>query len=176
MLISKFITILGVIALSVSFAQTQVKSKPNLSGTWTVDFTKSEKTNNAFEDSEKSVTIQHTEPEIRMIRQYGSFSLPLIVFSDERGETYKSPVSGMSGKSKTKWDGDKLVIHYIGGGISGTAVRSVNVIEEWKLSKDGQTLTKKITLVFPRNAPDRVNAVPVSQPNLEYKKVYNRAS
>ena len=102
--------------------------------------------------------------------------MPLIVFSDERGETYKSPVSGMSGKSKTKWDGDKLVIHYIGGGISGTAVRSVNVIEEWKLSKDGQTLTKKITLVFPRNAPDRVNAVPVSQPNLEYKKVYNRAS
>jgi hypothetical protein len=26
-----------------------------------------------------------------------------------------------------------------------------------------------------RNSPNRVNAVPVTQSNLEYKKVYNRA-
>ena len=54
-------------------------------------------------------------------------------------------------------------------------VRNVDVIEEFKLSKDGNTLTKKIIVIPPRNAPDRVNAVPVTQSNQEYKKVYNRA-
>ena len=111
-----------------------------------------------------------------MVRQYESFGLPLLYFSDERGETYKDPISGQGIKSKTKWDGDKLVTHYFGRRVLIGRPIDVNIIEEWKLSKDGQTLTKKTTVVFPRNAPDRVNAVPVSQPNPEYKKVYHRAS
>ena len=50
----------------------------------------------------------------------------------------------------------------------------MDVVEEWKLSKDGKTLTKKIIIIFPKNAPDKVNAVPVARPTEEFKKVYNR--
>lgn len=53
------------------------------------------------------------------------------------------------------------------------AVTSMDIIEEWKLSKDGKTLTKKITVLVPRNALDRVNGVQVAQPSPEFKKVYN---
>ena len=159
-------------ALTVS----QNKPRPNLSGSWIVDSTKSEKTNNFIEDSENSITIEQNDPEIKFTSKLGSLSIPVVHYTDGRGETFKSQRTGGSIQSKTKWDGDKLVIHYVGGGIVGlTGARNVNVIEEWKLSKDGQTLTKKIILIPPRNAPDRVNAVPVTQSNQEYKKVYNRA-
>jgi hypothetical protein len=158
-----------------SLTQAQSKPKPNLAGVWIVDSAKSEKTNNPLEDAEKSVTIQQNEPEIRITHRLDSFSFLAVYFSDQRGETFKSPAGGPGIQSKTKWDGDKLVIHYVGGGIMGFAVRNVNVVEEWKLSKDGQSLTKKIIVIPPRNAPDRVNAVPVTESNQEYKKVYNRA-
>jgi hypothetical protein len=161
-----------------SLAEAQSKPKPNLAGTWIVDSAKSEKMNNLFEDSESSMTIQQNDPEIRMARQFKVVSKPVtfVFFSDDREENHKNPITGMETKARTKWDGDKLVIHYTGSGVSPMGVRYLNVIEELKLSKDGNTLTKKIILVVQRNAPDRVNAVPVSQSNQEYKKVYNRAS
>jgi hypothetical protein len=163
------------ILVCCSLAYSQSKPKPNISGKWIVDFARSEKTNNSMEDAEQSVTIQQNDPEIRMVRQFNSVPAPFVVFSDERGESYKSPVTGVSIKSKTKWDGDKLVIHYLGGSLTVFGMRDINVIEEFKLAKDGNTLTKKIIVIPPRNAPNRVNAVPVSQSNLEFKKVYNRA-
>jgi hypothetical protein len=153
--------------------QAQVKSKPNLSGTWIVDATRSEKTNNPLEDSETSVTIQQNDPEIKLVRTLGSFTVTSIYFSDGRGETHKDPATGHELKSKTKWDGDKLVTRYTGRRFGIGTVTSMDIIEEWKLSKDGKTLTKKITVLVPRNALDRVNAVQVAQPSQEFKKVYN---
>ena len=172
----KTVAITCLILFCSALAAAQNKPKPNLSGSWIVDSTKSEKTNNFLEDSENSITIEHNDPEIKFTVKLGSLSIPVVHYTDGRGETFKSQRSGGSIQSKTKWDGDKLVIHYVGGGIVGfTGARNVNVIEEWKLSKDGQTLTKKIIVIPPRDAPDRVNAVPVTQSNQEYKKVYNRA-
>lgn len=154
-------------------AQAQIKSKPNLSGTWIVDASKSEKTSNPLEDSETSVTIQQNDPEVKLLRTLGSFTVTSIYFSDGRGETYKDPATGHELKSKTKWDGDKLVTRYTGRRIGIGTVTSMDIIEEWRLSKDGKTLTKKITVLVPRNALDRVNAVQVAQPSQEFKKVYN---
>src|SRR6185369_13932544 len=172
----KTVAIICLILCCSALAAAQDKPKPNLAGSWIVDSAKSEKTANFIEDSEKSITIEHHDPEIKTARKFESFSIPTVYYTDGRGETFKSQTSGAAIQSKTKWDGDKLVIHYVGGGIVGFAgARNVNVIEEWKLSKDGQTLTKKIIVIPPRNAPDRVNAVPVTQSNQEYKKVYNRA-
>jgi hypothetical protein len=156
-------------------AEAQSKPKPNLAGVWIADSAKSEKTNNPLEDDEKSITIEQNDPEVKISHKFESFSFTTVYFSDGRGETVKGPSGGITIQSRTKWDGDKLVIHYVGGGLLGTAVRNVNVIEEWKLSKDGQSLTKKIIVIPPRNAPDRVNGVPVAQSNQEYKRVYNRA-
>ncbi len=107
---------IGLLLLAAGCActQAQVKSKPNLSGTWIVDATRSEKTNNPLEDSETSVTIQHNDPEIKLVRTLAAFTLTSTYFSDGRGETYKDPASGHELKSKTKWDGDKLVTRYTG--------------------------------------------------------------
>ena len=127
---------------------------------------------NSEKSSEKSIKIEQNDPEIRITRKFESFSIPTVYYTDGRGETFKSPANPIAVQSKTKWDGDKLVIHYVGGGSVGfTGARNVNIIEEWKVSKDGQTLTKKIIVIPPRDAPDRVNAVPVTQSNQEYKKV-----
>jgi len=171
----KTVAITCLILFCSALAAAQNKPKPNLSGSWIVDSTKSEKTNNWLEDSEQSMTIEQNEPQIRITRKYESQSIPTVYYTDGRGATYKSQTSGTAVQTTTKWDGDKLVIHYVGGGLGVTSVRSVNLVEEWKLSKDGQTLTRKIIIIPPRNAPDRVNAVPVTQSNQEYKKVYNRA-
>jgi hypothetical protein len=175
--------LLGALVLATCFCPApgaQVRSKPDLSGTWVVDKTRSEKSDNPLEDSETSVTIQQNDPEIRMVRRFssagGAFEVPLVYYSDQRGQDYKDPATGQSLKSKTKWDGDKLVRRSVVRRIIMGRIVDVDMIEEWKLSKDGQTLTRKMIYVFPRNAPDRVNAVPVAQPTLEIKKVYNRES
>ena len=172
---SKPLAIVFLVLLCSALAAAQNKPKPNLSGTWIIDSAKSENSNNFLEDSVKSVTIEQNELEIKITRKLDRVSIPAIFYTDGRGETYKSPGSSMGMQSKTKWDGDKLVIHFVGGGIGFTGARNLNVVEEWKLSKDGQTLNKKIIVIPLRNAPDRVNAVPVTQSNQEYRKVYNRA-
>jgi len=78
-------------------------------------------------------------------------------------------------KTTSKWVGDKLVIHFIGTGISANKTRDINIIHEFKLSKDGNTLTKKIIVIVPRSGENRINSLPVPQANQEFKKVYNRA-
>jgi hypothetical protein len=79
-------------------ARTQTKSKPDLSGTWELDKTRSEKTNIPLEDSETSVVIVQHDPEIRMVRKFGlgsgnEFALQVVYYVDQRGETYQDPYS-----------------------------------------------------------------------------------
>jgi len=158
--------------LSVS---AQVKSKPDLRGVWVVDQSRTDKTNNLLEDSETSITIEQTEPDIKMVRRYAGTSVVFQYFTDGREVTRKDPF-GEVVKSKTKWDGDKLVSRIVTRRIIVGRSVDMDIVEEWKLSKDGKTLTKKIVIIFPKNAPDKVNAVPVAQPTEEFKKVYNRQS
>ena len=155
-------------------ASAQVKSKPDLSGVWLVDQSKSEKTNSPLEDSEISVTIQQNEPEIKMVRRYQMTSLVINYFTDGREISTKKLIASDVLKATTKWDGDKLVNRTLTRRIVMGRSVDMDVVEEWKLSKDGKTLTKKIIIIFPRNAPDKVNAVPVARPTEEFKKVYNR--
>lgn len=154
----------------------QVKSKPDLNGVWIVDQSKSDKTNNPLEDSETSLTIEQTEPEIKMLRKYSALSVAVQYFTDGREVSSKDPFGTQTIKAKTKWDGDKLVSRIVTRRIIASRFVDLDIVEEWKLSKDGKTLTKKVVIIPPKNAPDRVNAVPVAQPNQEFKKVYNRQS
>ena len=135
---SKSVAIAFFVLFCSTLAAAQNKLKSNLSGTWILDSAKSETSNNFLEDSVRSITIEQSEPEIKIIRKSESVSIQTVFYTDGRGETYKSPGSSMSMQSKTKWDGDKLVIHFVGGGIAFTGARNLNVVEEWKLSKDGQ--------------------------------------
>src|SRR3954465_3630418 len=70
----KTLFIIFLTAIGFSLAHAQDKPKPNLAGKWVVDFTKSEKTSNFFEDSELWMIIEQHEPEIRMTRKFESLS------------------------------------------------------------------------------------------------------
>ena len=78
-------------------------------------------------------------------------------FTDGREVSNKDPFGGQMVKSKTKWDGDKLVSRIVTRRMMAGRPVDMDIIEEWKLSKDGKTLTKKVVIIFPKNAPDRVN-------------------
>src|SRR4051812_49430980 len=101
---SKSLAIACFVLFCSALAAAQDKAKPNLSGSWIVDSAKSEKTNNFIEDSEKSITIEQHDPEIKITRKFESFSIPIVYYSDERGETFKSPANPIAVQSKTKWD------------------------------------------------------------------------
>jgi hypothetical protein len=157
-------------------SRAQTKSKPDFSGTWVVDKTRREKSNNSLEDSETSLVIEQHDPEIRVVRKFGELALQAVYYTDQRGETHQDLSSRQAIKSKTRWDGDKLVTRYSGKRALIGSMVNVDVVEEWKLSKDGKTLTRKIITIFPKNAPDRVNAVPVASSNTEVRRVYSRTS
>jgi hypothetical protein len=171
--------LLVVFTMAACFCPTsraQVKSKPDFSGTWVVDKIRSEKTNIPLEDSETSLVIEQHDAEIRMVRKFGEMALQAVYYTDQRGDTHQEPLSRQAIKSKTRWDGDKLVTRYSWKRALIGSLVNVDVVEEWKLSKDGKTLTRKIMTIFPKNAPDRVNAVPVASSNTEVRRVYNRTS
>jgi hypothetical protein len=164
----------AVLLARVCFAvSAQVKSQPDLNGVWVVDQSRSDKTGNPLEDSEASITIEQTEPGIKMVRRYAGTSVVVQYFTDGREFSHKDPFGGMV-KSKTKWDGDKLVSRIVTRRMMSGRPVDLDILEEWKLSKDGKTLTKKVVIIVPKNAPDKVNAVPVPQSNQEFKKVYTR--
>ncbi len=154
----------------------QVKSKPNLAGVWIVDQSRSDKTNIPLEDAETSIAIEQAEPEIKMVRKYAGTSLTVQYFTDGREVSSKDPLGVQTVKSKTKWEGDKLVSRVVTRRMIASRFVDLDIIEQWKLSKDGKTLTKKVVIIPPKNAPDKVNAVPVAQPSQEFNKVYTRQS
>jgi hypothetical protein len=164
-------------AIGFSLAQAQDKPKPNLSGKWVVDLTRSEKTGNFLEDSELSVIIEQHEPEIRLTSRFESLNaaVPFVFYTDGRDASYVNPGTRSTVKTKTKWEGDKLVIHFTGVGTLANKAQNINTIHEFKLSKDGNTLTKKIIVVMPRSGENRINSLPVPQANQEFTKVYKRA-
>src|SRR5436190_10565035 len=126
----KILFTLFLTAVCAWVAQAQDKPRPNLDGKWIVDLAKSERTSNFFEDSEVWVTIEQHEPEIRMTRKFESITpaVPLVYYTDGRDASSVSPGSTSTVKTKAKWDGDKLVIHFTGARISANKVNDINII------------------------------------------------
>lgn len=161
------IMMLFVVPGSAQDKKDRSQPKPDFTGTWELDQARS--TNSEGSRAKKSVrlTISHKEPELKIMRRANNdgkeFNNDSVFYTDNRGETNPSVFqaglslggpSESSGKSeelksKTKWDGDKVVSHssirYV---VSGYSV-FLNVTEKRELSSDGQTLT--ITTTF--NAP-----------------------
>jgi len=89
----KILFIIFLTAIGFSLGHAQDNPKPNLAGKWVVDFTKSEKTSNFFEDSESWMVIEQHEPEIRMARKFESITpaVPFIFYTDGRDANYNNP-------------------------------------------------------------------------------------
>ncbi|HEX6189083.1 MAG TPA: hypothetical protein VFZ40_13475 [Pyrinomonadaceae bacterium] len=142
------------ILLSAVFGLTPVQSvtlqpKPDFSGTWELDKSKGNyvKISGLKPEANLILVISHAEPQIKVTRRLlwnGREDLQEVnYYPDGRGEFSRTFINESEGKSKTKWKGKKLVTEF-----SVTLKNEklgdlkYDVIQEWKLSADGKTLTQ----------------------------------
>lgn len=148
------ITLLTIFFVGNAFAQ---KEKPNFSGTWNFDQTKSGRSFSGQEmwsapiNCEIKLLIVHNEPEliIRRTSICGESKKSLKTtetvhryFTDEREEVNTSS-RGQIVESKTRWDKDRVVITiYQVNPKNGK--KKTSLVYEISLSKDKQKLTERI--------------------------------
>lgn len=127
-------------------SKSQKKGPPDLTGTWKLDKSKGHYNRltgpKTDADADLILTILHVEPEIKvtrkLVREGREHFLPeLTYYSDGRGETGYALAEPLEGKSKSKWEGNKLVTKFTARGKA-----SYEIVQEWRLSEDGNTLTQ----------------------------------
>jgi len=147
------------------------KAKPDFSGNWTLDKSKSDLGQFArgnLANASMSMSVTYKEPEWKMVRHIDAngqnIAQNYTYYTDGRGETNPGLLGSAQVKSKTKWEGTKLVSR------SSTAITMRNgenlyieTTEKRELSADGKTMT--ITLMI--SSPQRPQT---------FKLVFTRAS
>ncbi len=147
------------------------KAKPDFSGNWTLDKSKSDLGQFArgnLANASMSMSVTYKEPEWKMVRHIDAngqnIAQNYTYYTDGRGETNPGLLGSAQVKSKTKWEGIKLVSR------SSTAITMRNgenlyieTTEKRELSADGKTMT--ITLMI--SSPQRPQT---------FKLVFTRAS
>jgi hypothetical protein len=176
------------------------KPPPNFSGDWVaVDLPR------ATPETEDWLTlvrlkVTHAEPELKVTRVWERLGRETedgaTYYTDGRGETnlwgstrtfsMSSPDDEKELKTRTAWDGEKLVSKSEADASSKKKSRpnGLKVTDEWKLSKDGKelTLSRKIEMLIdgersltlgslPNGAPYKMNLDP-----LRIKTVFRRAA
>lgn len=126
------------------------KTRPDLSGVWAFDNSKSKidlKGKEQFADY--VLTIVHHEPEIRITRTYKEDgrerSEESIYYTDGRPEVTPR---GKDSEPTTRWQGNKLVrrsVRMSTRAFQNIPTEVVNT-ETWQLSADGKTLTRTMTI------------------------------
>ena len=155
--------IITIIFLLLSPLSAFSQGKPDLSGTWVLDESKS-KIPGGLQD-ELSITafvIVHRDPEVRVTGKTNLGGIEQeqesVYFSDGRGEINEA--KGKSVESLTKWSGNKLVIKYtIQFSVQwagSTRKGKMKVTESWELSKDGQKLTRTLLRDISADVPAEI--------------------
>jgi hypothetical protein len=136
-------------------AQEKKKEKPHpdFSGTWRIDRSKSDYgdfSERPLSKADSTLVVEHRDPELKVRR---TLSLngqeevkELTYYTDERGETNQAAIGVGEVKSKTKWDGERVVseAHVTRRGQGGPY--ELNVMQKWQVSADGKTLTNTTTI------------------------------
>ncbi len=172
--VSKIITGLWLLlAVTTCVAQNEggrsdKQTKPDLSGRWVLDKSRSDKV-----EHDLTLNIFHLEPEIRITKSFVEDGRARIEESVYYTDGRLEPTTGEMAleyifKPVTKWRGKTLVREFIHV-TKGTKFEIVTT-EEWKLSKDGGTLTR--TVVNRQNISTNVTIFP----RLEKKFVFTRSS
>jgi hypothetical protein len=153
------ISLLLIISASWCHAQdnkTSKQQKPNFSGTWELDQTRS---NNTPLTATITWTITHSEPEIRILQKTKlrgeETTRQFKYYTDANGEVnplqlqYQVLYEGVESRdypltriqSKTKWDGNKLKTRYsVLVKNQPRKLDSINVEEVWEMLADGKTI------------------------------------
>jgi hypothetical protein len=156
---SLLICSLGTTSVTTQAKQKTVKTKPDFTGTWLLDTAKSNVGPSATPDQPLKIT--HRDPEFRITRMVASngqvTGRDFVYYTDGRGETnstivFRSTFTDMyprrhvkdSTKSKTIWSGNKLITRsrLTGRILIGGQLLEFEIIDEWKLSTGGKTLTQ----------------------------------
>ena len=149
------------------------KPRPDLSGTWELDKSKSDF--GLFRDrplskADATLVVAHSEPELKITRTLklnGQQEVKeFTYYTDERGETNPATIGAGEVKSKTKWDGEKVSASskMTWPGQNGAAAAEMDVTQKWQVSSDGKSLTN-------------TTAISSVQTGVQYiKLVYRRAS
>ena len=124
------------------------KSHPDFSGTWRIDRPKSDF--GAFEGrplskADSTLVVAHRDPELKVTNTLGLGGQREVkeftYYTDGRGETNQATIGVGEVKSKTKWDGDRVVSEARVTRRSQTGPYELNVTQRWQVSSDGKTLT-----------------------------------
>ncbi|HWP55369.1 MAG TPA: hypothetical protein VN476_14670 [Pyrinomonadaceae bacterium] len=178
---------LSVACAAIIYGQgNKLHPKPDLSGTWALDRSRSNLVNSSSAYDE--IKISHHDPELKIVRTMHINGQPeqreLTYYTDGRGETNptiiwlsadpdpKSPHPAET-KSKTKWSGERIVTRTTLRLMAGTHVIEEDVVDEWKLSADGKTLTQTTRHILPASTVTAV-VVPANRP--DDKRVYTLVS
>jgi hypothetical protein len=172
----------------VVMAQTKpAKPKPDFSGEWLLDLDKSDK-KLLPPRPDLPIKISHQDPELKVITTSESkgqmVERVFVYYTDGRGETNQATallttnpdavkpgdIDKQVTKSKTSWRGDKVVTRATLRLVVGSHVLEYELVDEWKLSRDGKVLTKTSRTVFQQSD---TMFIPAMVP--ETKKVYNRS-
>ena len=150
---------IGLLALSISFAA----DKPDISGTWVLDKTRSFSNPPGFD---QTLTIVHKGNEITLnaktiARQQETFSdETLLLDGKEREFTPPGAPEGTKGKRKAYWmPGDRGII--VEDETPAPNKATQHVMRKYTLSSDGATLTIDLYIDTPRFS-------------VEAKRVYNK--
>jgi hypothetical protein len=155
--------------VAICFGQSNKTATLDLSGTWEFDAARSH-----FENSKsppERIKITYQDPQLTIRRKVKINGVPeerdLIYYTDGRGETnpttswMSTDSSGDSYRptlttSKTTLSKDKIVIRSLSRTYAGAAIVEFEIIEEFRVSSDGKTLTKTSRTVPSKDVPANV--------------------
>jgi hypothetical protein len=121
--------------------QSDVKPPADFSGKWSLE----SKNDNKVAGDKTTLVISQTGPEIKVVQEssQGGTQREFTYYADGRGETNPSESSGQPFKSVTSWKKKALIIKFSFPSTRANNNVVVNErIDEWTMSKDGQTLTQ----------------------------------
>ena len=140
------------------------QAKPNFTGTWSLDSSRSDFGRLAKEAAavKISLRITHREPDLKIVRS-GSLNgqggtQNLTYFTDGRGENNPGLLNNSTAQSKTKWEGARLTSRSLSSVTFNGQSFQLETIERRELSADRKTLTLSVIASSPRGI-DRLKLV-----------------
>lgn len=153
---SKTLTKIAAVVLSATItanaiehiSQAQAQSKPDLTGTWKLNLTKS-KTQDGSPMSRTYesfvMTIDHREPQLiikqDIVQQGSGRTIPLSVTTD--GTESQSKILDALATANARWEGDTLTMHLKRELKEGGYVETIRSV---KVSQDGKSMRAKVKI------------------------------
>ena len=139
---SLFIFLLLLSLAAIGQAQTPPTGPDKLVGTWLLDNSKSDP---KIKYDEVKIIISYEGSEVRITRHLTSKSgekktNEAVFYTDGREDTVD--LTDGPSKAVTQWKNERLIRSYIT--YSPSSRQEIETIEEWVVSKDGQTLTIEV--------------------------------